>query len=205
MMIRDIEGKISYLEELMQRISNEIIANVSYERARPTDLWAKSETDINAVKGAAKEIRDAMLILRPERAPSIKRRFKALMQPIENFTETLRRSSEQDLSVSKQALEHLRAAIAEGQGFIDLAREILRNPSESILEILKLKEVYGAKEYLLRISVPEAVYVRLEHLTKSMETLKLRILGLEQAIQELLRQMDRVQEEIQKFHRAGED
>lgn len=201
LMIEDLKGKISRLEDLMQEISSEIIANVAYETAQPADLWAKSETSINSIKDAAKNVRDIMLILKPERASSIRRSFKAFIQPIENFVKTLKESSERDQSASKQALNHLRNAIKESQPFIELAKEIAQNPSESILEVLRLKEVYGAKEYISKVSVPETVYARLEHLKVGMNTLKLRVSSLEEAIKELLRQMDRVQEEISKFHR----
>lgn len=204
LMIEDLKEKIACLEDLIREISSEIIANVAYETAQPADLWAKSETSINSIKDTAKNMRDAMLILKPERASSIKRRFRAFIQPIENFVETLKELPERDQSASKQALNHLRNAIKESQYFIELAKEIAQNPSESILEVLRLREVYRAKEYISRVSVPETVYARLEHLKVSMNTLKLRVSSLEEAIKELLRQMDRVQEEILKFHREEE-
>ncbi|MEM2717836.1 MAG: hypothetical protein QXJ13_01160, partial [Candidatus Bathyarchaeia archaeon] len=73
------------------------------------------------------------------------------------------------------------------------------SPSEIILEILRLKEIYEAKDYISKVSIPEAVYARLEYFKKSIESLKFSLSRLEQSIQELLRQIGRVEEEISKF------
>jgi len=197
--IKDLESKINYLESLLEGVSSNILANISYERASPEDLWSKSETDINAIRRTAEEIRDIMLLLKPEKAPSIRRAFKGFIQPINIFIEILRKPSEQVQDASKQALDHLRRAVAESQEFINAAKDVVKNPSESILEILKLKEIYETKEYISKVSVPETVFARLEHFKRGMETLKLRILNLEQVVQELLKQMDKLQEEISRF------
>jgi hypothetical protein len=198
-MIKELESKINYLKSLLEEISSKILVSIPYERALPEDLWSKSEMDINIVRRTAEEIRDMMLLLKPERGPSIRKAFRGFIQPINLFIEVLRKPSEQPQENLKQAIEHLRKAVVGGQEFIKVAEDILKNPSEGILEILKLKETYEAKEYISKISVPEAVFTRLEHFKKGMETLKLRILNLEQAVQELLKQMDKLQEEISRF------
>jgi len=202
LIIKDLESKINYLEDLLGKVSSEILANVFYERISLEELWSRSEADIVAIRKAAEEIRDMMLTLKPERASSIRRAFKEFMQPVNSFIELFKKLPEQYYGNSKQAIDHLRGAIAESQGFINLAKEIAKNPSDGIFEILKLKEVYEAKEYISRVSIPEAVYARLEHLKRNMEALKPRISSLEQAAQELVRQMDKLQEEISKFQRS---
>ncbi len=204
-MIRDLESKIVYLEDLLQRVASEILANVLYEKTSPSDLWANSAEIINAIRKVSEEIKEGMLILKPDRAPSIKRAFRAFTQPINMFEETLKKPTESPYSSSKQALEQLRKAVTGSQEFIKMAKEVAKNPSRYILEILKLKEVYEAKEYISKVSVPDAVFARLEFLNKNMEILKHRISNLEQAVQELLRQIDRVQEEISKFQRSRQE
>ncbi|MCD6469665.1 hypothetical protein J7L29_02570 [Candidatus Bathyarchaeota archaeon] len=204
-MIRDLESKIVYLEDLLQRVASEILANVLYEKTSPSDLWANSAEIINAIRKVSEEIKEGMLILKPDRAPSIKRAFRAFAQPINMFEETLKKPTESPYSSSKQALEQLRKAVTGSQEFIEMAKEVAKNPSRYILEILKLKEVYEAKEYISKVSVPDAVFARLEFLNKNMEILKHRISNLEQAVQELLRQIDRVQEEISKFQRSRQE
>lgn len=201
-MIKDLESKVSYLEDLLQRVASNILANVLYEKASPADLWADSAEVINAIRKVAEEIKEGMLILKPEKAPSIKRVFKAFTQPINMFEEILRKPAKPPHESSRQALEQLRKAVTGSQEFIKMAKDIAKNPSQHILEILRLKEVYEAKEYLSKVSVPDAIFARLEFLNKNMEILKSRISKFEQAIQELLKQIDKVQEEILKFQRS---
>jgi prefoldin subunit 5 len=204
LMIKELESKMVHLEDLIQKISSEILANVAYEKLPPIELWARSEDLVNAVRNLSEEIRDKMMLLRPERAPSIRRKFRAFLQPLNSFKETLQKPADPS-EASKQALEHLRRAVTESQEFIEMVREILEKPSEGIIELLKLKEVYEAKEYISKVSVPETVYVKLEHLKRSMETLRLRISSLEQAIKDLLKQMDRFQEEASVFQQEQQE
>ncbi|MEM1606577.1 MAG: hypothetical protein QXW55_00010 [Candidatus Bathyarchaeia archaeon] len=199
MVIRDLESRVIYLEDLLQKISGEILANVLYEKAPPEELLAKSEGDVNAVKKVAEEMKDYMILLKPERTPSIRRAYREFMQPINSFLEVLRKQSEPRQNLSRQALDYLRKAVSEGQAFIKLSRDIVKSPSEIILEILRLKEIYEAKDYISKVSIPEAVYARLEYFKKSIESLKFSLSRLEQSIQELLRQIGRVEEEISKF------
>lgn len=197
-MIKDLESKIVHLEDLIQKVSSEILANVAYEKLPPTELWARSEDLIGAIRNLTEEMRDKMLLLRPEKAPSIRRKFRAFLQPLNDFKEALQKPADPS-GASKQALEHLRRVVTESQEFIEMARDIMEKPSEGILELLKLREIYEAKEYISRVSVPETVYVKLEHLKRSMETLRLRISSLEQTIKDLLKQMDKFQEEASVF------
>ncbi len=204
LMIKDLESKIVHLEDLIQKISSEILANVTYEKLPPAELWTKSEGLVSAVGNLAEEIRDRMLLLRPERAPSIRRKFRSFLQPLNNFKGTLQKPSD-PYRASKEALEHLRMAVTESQEFIEMAKDILEKPSDGVLELLKLREVYEAKEYISRVSVPETVYVKLEHLKRSMETLRFRISILDQAIKDLLKQMDRFQEEASVFQQEKQE
>lgn len=199
LIIKELESKTVYLEDLLQRISGEILANVLYEKASPEELLAKSEDEVNAARKAAEEMRDYMLLLKPEKASSIRRAYREFMQPINSFLEVLKKQAEPRQNLSKQALDYLRKAVTEGQDFIELSRDIIKSPSETILEILRLKEICEAKDYISRVSIPEAVYARLEYFRKSMETLKINLSRLEQSIQELLIQIGRVEEEISRF------
>lgn len=198
-MIKDLESKIIRLEDLLQKISGEILANVLYEKFSPGELLAKSEDDINAMRKLADEMKDYMLLLKPERASSIRRSYREFMQPINSFLEILKKQAEPHQNLSKQALDYLRRAVTVGQDFIELSRDIIRAPSKTILEILRLKEICEAKDYISRVSIPEAVYVRLEYFRKSMESLKTSLSRLDQSIQELRRQISRIEEEISKF------
>lgn len=200
LLIKDLEMKIIHLEDLVQKISSEILANIASEKLSPVELWTLSEANVNAMIDLAEEISNTLLFLKPEKAPSIKKRLKAFIQPLNSFKEILHKT-DSSIETSKQALEHLRTSIIESQEFINIAREIVKKPSEGIFEILKLKEVYESKEYISKVSVPEAVYMKIEHLKKSVEALKFRISNLEEAIKDLLRQMEKFQEATSVFQK----
>jgi uncharacterized coiled-coil protein SlyX len=121
-----------------------------------------------------------------------------MIQSLSNFIELLARKPE-ELPNSKLALEELGRAVTEGSNLLDLAKEIKKNPSETIATILKLKEIYDAKEYLSAIPVPEAVHVRFTSLKKDIEKLKLSISNLEHSVAELRGNLDHITEELSKF------
>jgi len=200
LLIKDLESKISYLEDLLQSISGKILANVLYESAPPSKLLADSENYLNVLRDTVEEIKNILLILKPERAPSIKRTFKEFTQLISVFIKTLKETVETQGS-PKHSLEHLKMAVKQSQSFIELAKEIAKNPSKGMIEVLRLKEMSEAKDYISRIYVPEAVYMRLEYLRKSLESFKAHVSSLEQSARDLLKHIDRVKEEISKFQR----
>ncbi|MEM1515322.1 MAG: hypothetical protein QXH24_04650 [Candidatus Bathyarchaeia archaeon] len=198
LLIKNLESKISYFERLLQNISRDILANVFYESALPSRLLADSENYLSALKNTAEEIKNALIILKPERAPSIKRAFREFIQLINVFTETLR-NAEETQSSSKGSLEYLKEAVKQGRILINLARDIAKNPSKSIIEVLRLKEISDAKDYILRINMPEAVYARLEYFKKNLESFKEHVSSLEQIAKDLLKHIERIEEEISKL------
>jgi len=197
-LIKNLESKISYLEDLLERISRNILANVLYEEAPPSKLLADSENYIENIKMTSEEIRDLMFILKPERAPSIRRVFKEFIQPINSFVDSLK-ESEQAQSSLKISFEYLRKALAQSQSFINLAKDVAREPSRSIAEVLRLKEISDAKNYISKVYVPEAIYMRLEYFKRNLESFKTHALNLEQSVRELLKYISKLEEEISKF------
>ena len=96
-------------------------------------------------------------------------------------------------------LENLRKAVTEGSELLSLAMSIWRAPSKSIVQILKLKEVYNAKDYLSTVPVPEVVYIWFASLRKQIENLGFYMEGLEKALADVRASIDAVLEEISKF------
>ncbi|MEM2454690.1 MAG: hypothetical protein QXN21_01950, partial [Candidatus Bathyarchaeia archaeon] len=88
LMVKDLESKISYLESLLESVSRNILANVLYEEAPPSKLLADSENYVKSMKETSEEIKNIMLILKPERASSIKKAFSGFIQPIDSFVES---------------------------------------------------------------------------------------------------------------------
>ena len=140
-----------------------------------------------------------MLLLKPERAATIKRRAEATLKPLKAFEDILLGKAKEIPADSKCALEELRKATAEASELLELAKEIRDEPSEGISMLLRLKEVYDAKNYLSSVSIPEVMYIRLESLKKEIGSLKTSIAHIEQALSELKRNLETILDEISKF------
>jgi len=203
--IQDYDLKISQFEDLLQRITADTTSSVVFEKMTPSEVWKQSQRDVTSLRELAKELKDFMLILKPERAPTIKKHIEALLKPLINFEEILLQKPEGSPADSRLALDELRKAVMEGSNFLELAKEIRDNPSESIATLLKLKEVYDAKEYLSAISVPEATYVRFEGLKKEIKNLRLSIINMERALEELKHSLNAVASEVSKFRPLSEE
>jgi len=202
--IDDYNLKISQFEELLRRITSDMTSNVVLEKLAPSEIWERSQRDVTSLRDLAKQLRDFMLLLKPERAPTVKRHVEALLKPLSIFEEILLRKSGGSPDDSRLALDELRRAAVEGANLLELAKEIRDNPSESISTILRLKEVYDAKEYLSAISIPEATYVRFEGLKKEIKNLRLSIASIERALKDLKHSLEGVSAEISKFRPLSE-
>jgi len=174
-------------------------SGVILERVPPSDLWNMFEADLTVLRDLAGHLKETMLFLNPEKVPTIEKCFRALTQPINAFKDILFQKSEEPLANSRLALEQLRKALVEGSDFLDFTKEMRKNPSVGISEILRLREIYKAKEYVSSVSIPETVYARFAGLRRNLESLKLRVSDLEQAIGELGKSIENVQEEIARF------
>jgi len=202
--IQEYDLKISEFEDLLQRITADMASGAISERTVPSEAWKRTQRDIAIFRNLAKQIGNFMLILKPERAPTIKRHIVALTKPLSAF-ENILQKPEVSPEDSRIALEELRKATTEGSNILELAKEIRDNPSESISTILKLKEIYDAKEYLSAISIPEAAYVRFEGLKKEIKALRLSILNLERSLTNLKNSLDAVSAEVSKFRPLSEE
>jgi len=197
-LIEDFTVNLSKFEELLQEISASTTSGVISERLTPSDIWKKSEADVTTLRNLAEQIKKSMLILKPEKASTTEKRSATLLQSLSKFKELLFKKGEQ-VPNPKLALDELRRAMIEGSSLLDLAKEIKNSPSEGIVAILKLKEVYDSKEYLSAIPVPEVTYVRFASLKNDIESLKLAVTNLERQLSELRTNLDSVVEEISKF------
>jgi len=103
--IEDYNLKISQFEELLQRITSDITSNVVLEKLAPSEIWERSQRNVTLLRDLAKQLRDFMLLLKPERAPTIKRRVEALLKPLSIFEDILLRKSEGSPDDSRLALD----------------------------------------------------------------------------------------------------
>jgi uncharacterized coiled-coil protein SlyX len=196
--MEDFAANMNRFEELLQKVTTDTASGIVSEHLSPSEIRKRSADDVASLRSLAEQLKQSMLILKPERALTIEKCAAAMIQSLSNFIELLAKKPE-DLPNSKLALEELRRAVTEGSNLLDLAKEIKKKPSETIATILKLKEIYDAKEYLSAIPVPEAVHVRFTSLKKDIEKLKLSISNLERSVAELRGNLDHITEELSKF------
>ncbi len=199
MAIEDFGLSISQFEETLQKITANMTSGVILEKLKPSDLWKRSEAEVTSLQKLALHLKELMLVFKPEKTLTIERRTRALVQPLGSFKEILFRKSDDPLTNSKLALEELRKAVVEGSNLLDLAKEVKRQPSESLSAVLKLKEVYDAKEYLSAIPVPGAIYTRFLGLKKNIENLETSLSNLEQVLKDLRKNLGSVVDEMSKF------
>jgi len=199
MIIEGFARDVNELENLLQKIASDMTSGVIFERLPLAEIWNRSESSVASVQSLAKRIMGTMLLLKPEQTPVIEKRFRAVMSPLDDFRETLFQKTEDPVGSAQAALERLRKSVVEGSDFLKLAKNIEGSPSEAIAEILKLREVYGAKDYLSAVLVPEAAHARLMVLRKRFENLRLQMSNVERALDDIRTQIDMVEEEIRKF------
>jgi hypothetical protein len=203
-LIENYEQKIDLFERLLQKITANITSGVFFEKKPPHDLWTISEEEITSLQTLTNKLKEFMLTLKPERTPTIEARTQALLQPLSNYKDILFRKTDQPLNNSRLALEELRRGIMGGSALLDLSKEIRNNPSEGIIEILKLKEIHDTKEYLSAIPVPKATYVRFKGLRKDIENLRHSVSNLERSIGELRKNLNIVVEDMSDFRPQAE-
>ena len=199
MIVEVYSRDINEFGNLLQRIGSEITSGAVPEGLIPAELWKRSESTVASLQNLADRIMKAMLVLKPEKAPIIEKKHEAISGSLNAFKEVLSRKTEDPTGSIRLALEHLRKSVAEGSEFLRLAKDVESHPSEVISEILKLKEVYAAKDYLSALPVPEAVLARFSVLRKRFENLRSQTSNLGKALEDVRTQMDIVEEEINKF------
>jgi hypothetical protein len=196
---KDYVQRISEFEKALEQIAEVMPREAIFERAAPKDLWSPLEIHITSLKNLAEALKASMLILKPEKTHTIERVFEGVVQPLNAFKETLFQASADTTANSRRALEHLRKAIVGSYDFLILAKEIRDNPSPAIEEILKLREIYGAKEYISTVPAPEALHIRIIGLIKRAEALDASLKSLEKALDEVKLNLNKIREESLKF------
>lgn len=194
--------QIAEFENALERVTSAVPRDVVFERISPRELWSKAEAAVTHLKSLAESFKKSLLILKPEKTPTIERLFEAMIQPLNAFKETLFQESNDPMANAKIALEQLRKAMVGGYDFLILAKEVRRSPSPAVREILKLREVYGAKEYISAVQVPEAFQIKLTGLIKRVEALSNSLDNLEKVLNTVKENFHSLREESLKFRSA---
>lgn len=202
MISQDYSRQIDEFERVLQEFETAISVGTISEDLPPVDLWGKAEAPVALIKDLAGNFKEAMLIMKPEKTPVIEQLFEATIQPLNAFEEALFRETTDPLAKSRLAFVQLRKAMVASSDFLNLAKEIRDEPSPIIQEILKLREVYAAKEYLAAVQAPEAFQTRLHRLIEHIEALNASLNSLERALDEVKECLSSFREESLKIRSA---
>jgi len=202
-MIREDYGRqIDEFERILQNFASDITSGAVFERLPPMDLWSRAETPVTNLKNLAEGLKKTMLILKPEKYNEIERFHEALIQPLNAFKDMLFQKTVDPAANSRLAMEQLRKAVIAGSDLVVFARDVQKNPSPLIKEVLRHREVYQSKEYLSIINVPGAFEVNLRSLLRSIEDLISALDSLEKAMDGARKSLTSLRDESLRFHSA---
>ena len=202
MIHEDYGLQIDEFERVLQKFSSEITSGAIFERLPPMDLWSRAENPVTNLKNLAEGLKRTLMVLKPEKYTEIERLHEALVQPLSAFKDVLFQKTVDPMANSRLAMEQLRKAVIAGSDLVVFARDVQKNPSPLIKEVLRLKEVYQTKEYLSTIDVLGTFEVNLRSLLRSIEDLISSLDSLEKAIDGARKSLTSLRDESLRFHSA---
>ncbi len=138
-MMEEFKAKLDSLEDVVKDIAVDITTGVIVERLPPEKVWEKAGDRVLKITSLTKELKEALLTIKPERAPTVEKYATMIVEGLEKFRETLFRPGE-PLERSREGIEQLRRSLVNVSDFMSICREALSNPSPVIREIMSLKE-----------------------------------------------------------------
>ena len=138
-MMEEFKAKLDSLEDVVKDIAVDITTGVIVERLPPEKVWEKAGDRVLKITSLTKELKEALLTIKPERAPTVEKYAAMIVEGLEKFRETLFRPGEA-LERSREGIEQLRRSLVNVSDFMSICREALSNPSPVIREIMSLKE-----------------------------------------------------------------
>ncbi|MDH5482718.1 MAG: hypothetical protein OEY22_07565 [Candidatus Bathyarchaeota archaeon] len=194
----EFNKNIGELEEILQKIASDIASGMLFEKLPPPELLKKTENYISRLSDSVTHSEDLMLMLKPEKAYTVKSMCKNLTQTLTTFKEILIQNTSDPLANSRLALEQLRKALADGSDLLFLMREIRDNPSPLMAEILAVKRASEAKGSVVSIHASEDVQPLIKYVLGRVDDLREALMGLEKKVGEMKQVMRELQEESLK-------
>jgi len=195
----EFEEKIREFEGVLQKVASDMAGGVISEKLPPSELLTKTEHNINRLKDLATNTEELMLILKPEKTPTIKSVCKNLTQTLTTFKDILTQNTQDPPANSRLALEQLRKALADGSDFLFLMREIRDHPSPLIDTIITFKKASETKGSVINIQAKEDVQPLIKHVLGRLDDFRAALIALEKKIDEMKQIMRELQEESLKI------
>jgi cell shape-determining protein MreC len=195
----EFDEKIRKFEAILQKVAGDIASGVLSEKLPPSELLNKTEQCINDLKDLATDSEELMLILKPEKAPTIKSTCKNLTQTLTTFKDILLQKTPEPLANSRLAFEQLRKALTDGSDFLFLMRDVKDNPSPLIDAILAFKKASETKASVISIQAKEDVEPLVKYILSRVDDFRAILIGLEKKVDEMKQIMRELQEESLKI------
>lgn len=199
MVKEEFDGKIGEFEEILQKVASDIASGVLFEKLPPSELLEKTEQHVNRLSDLAKNSEELMLVLKPERAPTIKSTCKNLTQTLTTFKDILIQNTPDPIANSRLAFEQLRKALTDGSDFLFLMREVRDNPSPLIDSILNFKKASETKGQVISIQTSKEVQPLIKYVLSRIDEFRAALMGLEKKVDEMKQVMRELQEESLKI------
>jgi uncharacterized coiled-coil protein SlyX len=202
----ELDTRISEFEQLLQKIASAIASGVLSEKLPPSKLLEKTEKYVTRLSEVAASNQESMLILKPEKTPTIKVKYRNLTQTLTTFKDILLQNTSDPVANSRLAFEQLRKALTDGSDYLFLMREVRDNPSPLISHMLNLKEVSNTRGSVMGIRASEDVQPLVEYVLKHIEELNTGLTELEKRIAEIKQGARELQEEsLKALYRKTEE
>jgi len=190
---------VSEFEEVLQKVASDIASGVLFEKLPPPELLNKTEQYVNRLKDLAARSEELMLILKPEKAHTIKSMCKNFIQTLTTFKDILLQNTPDPLANSRLAFEQLRKALTDGSDILFLMREVRGNPSPLMDAILTFRRASEAKGPIISIKASEEVQPLIKYILSRIDEFRSSLIGLEKKVGEMKQIMRELQEESLKI------
>ncbi len=190
---------MSEFEEVLQKVASDIASGVLFEKLPPPELLNKTEQYVNRLKDLAARSEELMLILKPEKAHTIKSMCKNFIQTLTTFKDILLQNTPDPLANSRLAFEQLRKALTDGSDILFLMREVRGNPSPLMDAILTFRRASEAKGPIISIKASEEVQPLIKYILSRIDEFRSSLIGLEKKVGEMKQIMRELQEESLKI------
>jgi hypothetical protein len=195
----EFDEKIGEFEGVLQKVASDIASGALFEKFPPAELLKKTENYVNRLSDLATSSEEHMLVLKPEKAYTIKSLCKNLTQTLATFKEILLQNTSDPLANSRLAFEQLRKALTDGSDFLFLMREVRDNPSPLISAILTYKKTSETKGSVISIQAKEDVQPLVKYVLSRIDNFRAALIGLEKKVDEMKQITRELQEESLKI------
>jgi thiamine monophosphate kinase len=195
----ELKEKIGEFEEILQRIANDTTNGILSEKLPPSELLKKTENHAERLTVLATSGEELMLILKPEKAYTVKSKCKNLTQSLTTFKDILVQNTSDPLANSRLAFEQLRKVLADGSDLLSLMKEVRDNPSPLINSILTFKKASETKSSIISIQAKEDIQPLIKYILSRMDDFRTALINLEKRVDEMKQIMRELQEESLKI------